>query len=168
MGEGGERAALDADGVDLLDVLRHGHQARHRAEGLAEIVHVEACHDDAHAAVGEGLADFDERAVEELGLVHAHDLDLGADLEHVGGVLDGGGGELMEIVGDYFHVGISVVYGRLEEGDLLVGELGAAEPADEFFGLAGEHGAADDLDAAGFSMILGKHCLNLWLLVLQR
>ena len=74
----------------------------------------------------------------------------------------------MEIVGDYFHVGISVVYGRLEDGDFLVGELGAAEPADELFGLAGEHGAADDLDAAGFSMILGKHCLNLWLLVLQR
>ena len=159
-----ERAAADADRVDLLDVLGDGHQARHRAEGDTEVVGVEARHDDAHAAVGEGLADFDEGVVEELRFVDADDLHLRADLvEDLLGGRDGGGGDFMEIVRDYFDVGVALVNDGFEDGDLLVGELGAAEAADEFFGLAGEHRAADDLDAPGFSMILGKHCLHLWL-----
>ena len=70
----------------------------------------------------------------------------------------------MEVVRDDFDVGIPVVDGGLEDDDLLLGELGAFEAAEEFFGLAGEHGAADHLDAAGFFVILGKHCVNLRLL----
>ena len=74
-----ERAAADADRVDLLHILGDGHQARHRPEGLAEIVSVEAGHDDAHAPVGERLAHIDEGLVEELRLVDADDLHLGSD-----------------------------------------------------------------------------------------
>ena len=159
-----ERAAADANGMHLLHVLGDGHQARHGPEGLAEVVGVEAGHDDAHAAVGEGLADFDEGLVEELRLVDADDLHLGGDfVEHLGGGADWGGGDFMEIVRDHLDVGVAFVDDGFEDGDLLVGELGAAQAADQFFGLAGEHGTADDLDAAGFFVILGKHCLNLWL-----
>ena len=159
-----EGAAADADGVHFLHVLGDRHQARHGPERLAEEVGVEAGHDDAYAAVGQRLAHVDERVVEELGLVHADDLHVRGDLEHVGGVADGGGGDLMEVVGDDFDVGVALVHAGLEDGYFLVGELGAAQAPDEFFGLAGEHRAADDFDAAGFFVILGKHCLNLWLL----
>ena len=36
----------------------------------------------------------------------------------------------------------------LVAGDALAGDAGALEAADELFGLAGEHGAGDDFDAA--------------------
>ena len=153
-----ERAAADADGVHLLHVLGDGHQARHGPEGLAEVVGVESGGDHAHAAVGQGLADFHEAFVEELRLVDADHFHVGADFfEHLGGGADGGGGDFMEVVRDDFDVGVAFVYDGLEDGDLLVGELGAAEAPDQLFGLAGEHRTAYDLDAAAFFVILGKH-----------
>ena len=48
------------------------------------------------------------------------------------------------------EVRITLIDGRLENLDFLLGELGAFEPADQFFRLARKHGAADYLDAARF------------------
>ena len=59
----------------------------------------------------------------------------------------------MKVVRHDVHVGVAVVYRGLENGYLLVGELGPLETADEFLGLAGKHGAANDLHAAGFYCI---------------
>ena len=55
----GEVAAAYADGVDLLHVFRDGHEFGHRAEGLAQIVGVQAGDDDPHTPVGQGLDDVD-------------------------------------------------------------------------------------------------------------
>jgi hypothetical protein len=43
----------------------------------------------------------------------------------------------------------AVVDQRLEDLHLLARDPCAAQPPDEFFGLAGEHGAGDDFDPAG-------------------
>ena len=52
------------------------------------------------------------------------------------------------------HIGgvVSVVLGGLDEADVLLGEDGAADAAEQFFGLAGEHGARDDLEGAADGM----------------
>ena len=51
-------AAPYADGVYFGYVLRRSHQRRHRSEGLAREVHVEARHDYPHPAVGQLPADL--------------------------------------------------------------------------------------------------------------
>ena len=79
--------------MDLLDIFRNGQQTRNRAEGLAQVVRVQPGDDDADAAVRQGLADFDEALVEELGLVDADDFNVRLDLEHPGGRLDRGAGD---------------------------------------------------------------------------
>ena len=69
-------AAPYADGVYFGYVLRRSHQRRHRSEGLAREVHVEARHDYPHPAVGQLPADLHQSLVEELRLVDAHDIDV--------------------------------------------------------------------------------------------
>ena len=48
---------------------------------------------------------------------------------------------------DHLDVVVAVVDARLEEQDALLGEARALHPAEQLFGLAAEHRAADDLDA---------------------
>src|SRR5690606_10039997 len=57
-------------------------------------------------------------------------------------------GDRVLVVRDDGGLGVAVVDGGLEDLDLLPRDAGAFEPADELFGLAGEHRAADDLDPA--------------------
>ena len=152
---------MDADGMDFLDVVRDGQQARHGAEGLAQVVGVQSGDDDADAPVREFLDDTDDAFVEELGLVDADDLHVRFDLEHAGRRLDGSAGNAVGVVGDDVQVRIPLVHGGLESGDLLLGELGALEPADEFLRLSREHRAADEFDAARFFCVFQKHFLTL-------
>ena len=149
----GELAAFDADGVDLLDVLGDGHQERHRAERLAEVVGVKAGDDDAHAFIGKGLDDLDDAEIEELGLVDADHLDIVRDGEHLQRRIDRSGRDPVKVMGHDLNVRIAVIYRGLEDGDFLMGELCPLETADEFLCLSGEHGAADDLHAAGFYVV---------------
>ena len=135
----GELAAFDADGMDLLDILGDGHQERHRAERLAEIVGVKAGDDDAHALVGKCLDDLDDAEVEELGLVDADDLDIIRDGEHLDRSVDRCGGHTVKVVRHDLDVRIAVIYRRLEDGNLLVGKLGSSEPSQEFLCLTREH-----------------------------
>ena len=83
--------------MDLLDVLRDGHQAGHGPEGLSEEVRVQAGDDHADAPAGEFLDDADDAVIEELGLVDADDLDVRVDLEHPGRGLDGGAGNAVGV-----------------------------------------------------------------------
>ena len=48
----------------------------------------------------------------------------------------------MMVVADHLFVAVAGVDGRLEDFDLLFGELGTAQAADEFLRLARKHGAA--------------------------
>ena len=157
----GEVAAADADGVDFLDIFGDGHQTGHRAEGLPEKVGVQAGDDDADAAVGERLGDFNDAFVKKLGFVDTDDLHVGGDVQHPGRRLDRGARDGRGVMGYDIEVRITLIDGRLENLDFLLGELGAFEPADQFFRLAGEHGAADDFDAARFFCVFQKHFLTL-------
>ena len=139
--------------MDLLDVFGDCHEAGDGAEGLAEVVGVEAGDDDADTAVGEGLGHFDEALVEELGLIDADDLDVAVYLEHPRGILDRSTGNAVAVVGDDVKVGVTLVHRGLESRYLLLCKLGPFEPSDEFFSLSGEHGAANNLDAARFFCI---------------
>jgi hypothetical protein len=44
---------------------------------------------------------------------------------------------------------ISFIQSRFENLYPLTGDFGAVEPADQFFGFSGKHGAADNFDPAG-------------------
>ncbi len=51
--------------MNLLHVLRNGHEAGHGAEGLAQVVRIQAGDDDADAPVSQFLANLNERQLEE-------------------------------------------------------------------------------------------------------
>ena len=111
--------------VDLGDVFGRGHQRRHRAEGLAGVVHVESRDDDPHAAVGQLAADLDDAVVEELRLVDAHDIDVGGHQQDVPGRVDRRGADGVGVVRDDLLFRIAHVDAGFEDFNLLVGEFGA-------------------------------------------
>jgi hypothetical protein len=49
-------------------------------------------------------------------------------------------------MGDYFGGREASIDARLKNLDAFAGDCGAADAADQFFALAGEHGTADRLD----------------------
>lgn len=93
-----------------------------------------------HSPVGKTLAHLHKAFVEELRLVYTYNLhsfrDFVQDFEGAG---YGYGLDLMQIVRNDLDIGVSLVYGRLEDGYSEVGILGATYPAYQFLGLAGEH-----------------------------
>ena len=54
-------------------------------------------------------------------------------------------------------VGVSGIDARLEDLDLLAGDLGTADAADELLALAAEHAAGDDLDPPGLAAEMSVH-----------
>ncbi len=118
---------------------------------LAKVVS-EAGEDDALAEMNEFQGEWDDVHVEELDLIEAYDVDL-MDLisskkvfaEAVAGGRDHGSVMgLLGVAGDSGAVVAEVDVG-LVAGDALFRDPGALEAADELLGLAGEHGAGDDL-----------------------
>jgi hypothetical protein len=75
--------------------------------------------------------------------VFYNDIDRGGVLQ-IGA--DGGFVGLLVVAGDGGAV-VAKVDVWFVTGDALAGDAGALEAADEFFGLAGEHGACDDFDS---------------------
>ena len=69
-------AATHADGMHFGHFVGDGAEGRHRSEGHALEVHVESCHDDAHATVGKFVTHFGQPVVEELRLVDTHHVDV--------------------------------------------------------------------------------------------
>ena len=69
LGAAGGGAAHHADGLQLGDLFRLGHEQRHGAKGLAPKVHVQPGQDDPQAALGQLAANGRDLPVKELGLV---------------------------------------------------------------------------------------------------
>ena len=138
----------------LGNILGDGQQLWHRFEGHAAVVLVEPSHDDSKAAVGEPLAHRHGARAKELDLVDAHHLRVGQD--QPGQLLDVVERRALEplvAVADNRGISVAPVEARLEDLHPLLAEQGALEATDQLFGLAREHGPADDLDPAG---ILGQ------------
>ena len=150
-------AAADADGMNLRDVFGRGHQGRHRAERLAEVVHVKARNDDAHTALGQLPGHVDDCIVEELRLVDAHHVDAFGALENGPRRIDRLGENRVALVRDDLLLGIAGVNLGLVYLNVEVGEPGPFEAADQLFGLAGEHRAADDFDPTGMLGAFYEH-----------
>ncbi len=145
----GDVTAADADRMHFGHVFGRGHQGRHRAERLAQVVHVQAGGDDTDTALSQLPGHVDNGLVEELGLVDTDDIDTFRLLQDAPGGIDRGGENRIPLVGHDGFLGIAGIDFGLEDFDTEIGELGAFEPADEFLGLAGKHGTADDFDPAG-------------------
>ena len=145
----GQVSALDADGVNLGDVVGDGTEGGHGTEGDASEVHVEAGDDDTDATVGQLVADVGQSGVQELGFVDADNVDVAAEQEDAGRRVDGRRKDVVLVVTDDILFRVSDVDGRFEDFYFLTGKFGTAQSPYEFFGLTREHGAADDFDAAG-------------------
>ena len=65
-------AAHHADGVQLVDQLGHGHQARHRTKRFTTEVCVQTGDQHPPSGLRQLVDDGDEFVVEELGLVDGH------------------------------------------------------------------------------------------------
>ena len=141
---GGQIAAVLTDGVHFGDVLRHGQQIGHRAEGLAPEVHIQARHNNPQAAQGQHLTDLRQVLIKELCLVYADDVDAIGQLQQAAGVLDGRGEDVVGIVGHHFGLIVARIHLGLEDFHPLIGNFGALQAADQFLGLTGKHGPADD------------------------
>jgi hypothetical protein len=145
-------AADHADGERLGDVLGNRQQLRHRLERTAEVVLIEAGDDDALAAVGQRRARRRQVGVEELPFVDAHDFRV---LVHMLQQLV----RMANVLRRDAHVAVrhdvvfaeAVVDERLEDLDLLLGDLRPTQPADQLLALAAEHAAGHDLDPARVS-----------------
>ena len=62
--------------MHFRDVFGYGAEGRHGAEGLTLEVHVEPCHDDALARIGQLIADIHQTAIEKLCFINAHHIGL--------------------------------------------------------------------------------------------
>ena len=91
-------AAFHTDGVDFLNLFRNGHKGRHRAEGIAKVIHIKARHYHAHSPVGKGLDHLHQGVVKKLGLVYAHYADIGVHQENVSCAVDWDGRDGLEVV----------------------------------------------------------------------
>jgi hypothetical protein len=146
----GGRAADNADGEGLRDVLRDRQELRHRLERLAEIVLVEAGDDHALALIGERRAHRGQLLIEELPLVDPDDFRLPPHArQEFGRFLQALRRNLHLAVRRDVVVAVAIVDGRLENLHLLPGNLRAAHATDQLLALAAEHAAGDDLDPAG-------------------
>src|SRR4029078_1022791 len=96
--------------------------------------------------------------VEELPLVDAHHLGLRADaLEQLARRADALRLDLHRAVRGDVIVAVAVVELGLEDLDLALGDLGAAQAADQLFALAAEHAAGDDFNPPGPGSVRDVH-----------
>src|SRR5438094_323020 len=139
----------DADGERLGDVFGNREQLRHRLEGTPEIILIEAGDDDPLAAIRERIARPRETRVEELPLVDSDDVGVVVDAaQQLVGVADVLRRDSHVAVRDDLIFAEAVVDERLEDLNLLAGDLRATQPADQLLALAAEHAAGDDFDPA--------------------
>ena len=146
-------AADHADRGELRDLIRNGHQVRHRAERFGFERGIKAGHQDALAEGDQFDSERDHVGGEELHLVDADDFDVGElRIELRAEVFDVGDGRglvgLRAVRGDRAAVVAEIDVG-LEAGDALAGDARSLKAADQLFALARKHGADNDFEDAG-------------------
>lgn len=141
-------SCTSADGAGsskLGDEFSSCKKLRHRTEGFAPEVRIKPGYDDTDTSVGKLFDEGDDAVFEELDFIDGDDLDIRSKkLLHVSDVFDGIGGEFFTIVGCDGGGIISVVDGRFEGDDFLMGIGKGTDSSDEFFALPGKHRTTDD------------------------
>ena len=152
--------ADDADGERLGDVLGDRKKLGDRLERFSPVVLVKPRDDHAFSPVSKFLRDIHDPHVEELPLIDPHDLRIAGEPEYVGRILHAHRLEPCFAVRHDVIGAVAVIDPRFEYSNLLAGYLRPAYPANQFFGLAAEHAAGNDLDPAGFlrGVVGGRGC----------
>src|SRR6266849_1019162 len=142
-------AAADADRQQLGDFLSDGEEARHRFEGAAAVIGIQAGHDDAFAEIRELGANIHNLIAKELRFVDADHFRAGRQLFHDFGGLEHVVRRNAEAgVRDDFVGGVALVDSGLEDLHSLARDLRAAQATDQLFAFTGKHRADDDFDPA--------------------
>src|SRR5439155_14661973 len=140
-------AAHDADRQRFRDVFRDCEELRHRLERTAEVILVEPGHDDPLTAVRQCVAHRRQVQIEELPFVDPHHFGVIVDeLQQLLRTPDVARRDAHVAVRDDVGVAVAVVDERLEDLDLLPGDLRAPQPSNQLLALAAEHAAGDDFD----------------------
>jgi hypothetical protein len=147
LGPAGRGAADQAYRLEFIDLFGFGEQLGHRAERLAPEVQVQTGYNHPLARFGPFAAEIQQVGVKELGLVNGNNLGIRAKLlAHLVYTLDRGGAVVITVVGSDLDRVIAVVNTGLEDLDDLAGDYGSFNPANEFFGFAAKHAAADNFN----------------------
>jgi hypothetical protein len=149
-------SADHTDSGELGDLVGECHQIGDRTEGLVREGRIEAREDDSLAKVNKLEGERDDIRVEELHLVDANDIHLmelvaGKEIvaEAIAGRGDDGGVMGVLRVASNCRAMVPEVDIGLVAGHALTRNSRALKASDQLLGLAREHGAGDDLDAAG-------------------
>src|SRR5579864_88298 len=146
-------AAAHANGQQLGDFFGDGQKARHRLEGAAAIIGVQASDDHPLAQIGELAADVHDFVAKELRFVDTDHFRARLDLFHdFRSFEDVVGGDAQARMRDDFVGGVALVNGRLEDLHALAREFRAAQAADQLFALAGKHRADHHFDPAHIAL----------------
>src|SRR5690606_3149022 len=139
LGAAGLLPAADTDGVQLVYVLGPRQQNGHRAKGHAPEIRVQSGADHSPAAIGQHLTQLDNAVVKKLNFVDGDyrrfRRQQGSDLR---GVIDGVGLEVQAVVAGDPRPMITIVDAWLKDLDLLLGNDGTAQAADQLLRLAAE------------------------------
>ncbi len=137
----GQTAAAYTDGMHLGHLVGHSQKSGYRAEGHALEVHIKPGDDDAHATVGQFVADIYQSFIEKLRLIDAHDIIVGRQKKDAGRRVNRSGRNGIAIVAHHIGFRIAHINGRLEYLHRLAGKFGTAHAAYQLFGLARKHRA---------------------------
>ena len=142
-------AADDADGERLGDVFGNRQKLRHRLERPAEVVLVQTGHDHAFAAVRQLLQAAGRFWSKNCpSSMPTTSVSRPSTRKQLVRAAHGGRRDPHVAVRDDVIVAVAIVDERLEDLDVLAGDLRAAQPPDQLLALAAEHAAGDDLDPA--------------------
>jgi hypothetical protein len=138
--------------ASVLVMAGNGEELRHRLERTAEEILIQTGHDHAFAAVRQRIAGRWKALIEELAFVDPHDLGVIVHRpQELVRAARGGRRDPHVAVRDDVIVAVAVVDERLEDLDLLPGDLRAAQPPDQLLAFSAEHAAGDDLDPASMA-----------------
>src|SRR5690606_18883376 len=148
--------ALGAYRVELVDDLRFGEKASHRAERPSPEILVESRDDDLPARVGELVKEIDDVVLEEVDLVDRDDFDRFADgVADLMGAGHGYGREGSAIArGDPERRDFRVPGGISEGGNSLAGDQSTAHATAKLFRFAALHAADNDFDPTGIRVCM--------------
>src|SRR5262249_50535271 len=143
------RSTANTDRQSLCDVFRNRKQLRHRIEWLPSKILIKACHDDTFSTVGQPVAYGDQIHIEELPFIDPDHLGTAVNqLQNLGCVFHQLRLDLHVAVANDVVLTIAVLHSRFEDLNTLLGDLSAAQAADQFLALSAEHAPTYHLNPA--------------------
>src|ERR1700726_2359885 len=142
-------SALHADGKQLGDFFGNGEHSRHRLEWTAHEVRIEAADDHALPKVGKFHAGVNDALTQKLRFVHANHFGARRHLrQNIAPSRHQLRRNFEPRVRDDSVLRVALIDYGLEDLHALLPNFRAAQPANQFFALAGKHRPHDHFDPA--------------------